>query len=169
MSEDEMMQEWEEELAMEGQTRDGFRVTDDGGAVWCVQKIREAQDECNRMVMWYAAQIEKAKARMNATVERMTTYLREYGEIVPAKETDTQRSYKFPGGKMIWKKEHREYRHDDAVVLEGLKRDGRTEYIKTVEKLDWAGLKKEISVTGELPEGVTMETVPESFEVKVEG
>jgi phage host-nuclease inhibitor protein Gam len=168
MSEAEMMQEWEEELAMEGQTRDGFRVTDDGGAAWCVRKIREAQDECDQMIMWYSAQIEKAKARMNATVERMTAYLREYGETVPARETKTQRSYTIPGGKMIWKKEHTEYRHDDAVVLEGLKRDGRTEYIKTVEKLDWAGLKKEISVTGELPDGVTMETVPEEFTVKIE-
>lgn len=169
MSEAEMMMELEEELAMEGQTRDGFRVNDDGGAAWCVRKIREAQDECDKMIMWYSAQIEKAKARCKATEERMTAYLREYAEEVPMKETKTQRSYAIPGGKIIWKKEHQEYRHDDAVVLEGLKRDGRTEYIKTVEKLDWAGLKKEITATGELPDGVTMETVPETFEVKVEG
>ena len=54
------------------------------------------------------------------------------------------------------------------MVLEALKARGRTEFVKTVEKLDWAGLKKEISQTGECIDGVTVEVVPEEFKVQLE-
>ena len=166
-----MFDEYEEELALEGQTRDSFRVTDDGSAAWCVRKIREAQEECDRMIMWYAAQIERAKAKMNATVERMTAYLRDYAEIVPMKETKTQKSYPIPGGKLIYKKASTKLEHDDEVLLKTLKDQGRTEYVKviTTEKVAWAELKKELTETGEIIDGVTQVEVPETFEVKVEG
>ena len=166
-----MFDEYEEELALEGQTRDSFRVTDDGSAAWCVRKIREAQEECDQMIMWYAAQIERAKAKMNATVERMTAYLRDYAENVPMKETKTQRSYPIPGGKLVYKKASTKLEHDDDVLLKTLKEQGRTEYIKTVitEKLDWAGLKKDYLENGEAVDGITEVEVPETFEVKVEG
>lgn len=168
MSETEMMKEWEDELALEGKTRDGFMVTDDGGAAWCVRKIREAVEERDRMIDWYERQIEKAKQKCTMIEARMYAYLMDYAENVPMKESKTQRSYQVPGGKLVWKKEHTEYRHDDAVILEALKKGGRTEYVKTVEKLDWAGLKKEITATGEIIDGVTVETVPEAFGVQVD-
>lgn len=155
--------EWEEE-----QQDTGFRVTDDAGAAWCVEKIREARQECDRMIVWYAAQIERAKKRCAATEERMTAYLREYAEEVPMKESKTQRSYPIPGGKMMWKKAHIEWKHDDAQVLEALKAQGRTEYIKTKEVLDWAGLKKEITQTCEIIDGITPEEVPDEFVVRIE-
>ena len=166
-----MFDEYEEELALEGQTRDSFRVTDDGSAAWCVRKIREAQEECDQMIMWYAAQIERAKAKMNATVERMTAYLRDYAEMVPMKETKTQRSYPVPGGKLIYKKATTKLEHDDETILRVLKELDREDMIKrqVVEKVDWANLNRELLETGEILDGVTRVEVPESFEVKVEG
>lgn len=164
MSEEIMMREYEEEL----EEQQGFRVTDDAGAKWCVEKIHEADREYEEMYEWYMGQIKKAMAKRDATVDRMKSYLQDYAEQVPMKETKTQRSYAIPGGKLIWKKEHTEYKHDDAVVLEALKAQGRTEFVKTVEKLDWAGLKKEITQTGECIDGVTVETVPEEFKVQLE-
>lgn len=167
MSEARMMVEFEDEE----REQEGFKVWDDAGAKWCVDKIREAEAECDRMISWYAAQIERAKARCAATVERMTGYLRDYAEEVPMKETKTQRSYPVPGGKLVLKKATTKLEHDDETLLRALKETGRTEFIKTVvtEKVDWAGLKKELNETGEIIEGVTRVEVPESFEVKVEG
>lgn len=164
MSEDIMMQEYEEEL----EEQQGFRVTDDAGAKWCIEQIHEADREYEEIYEWYMAQIKKAMAKRDAKVDRMRAYLQDYAEQVPMKESKTQRSYPVPGGKLVWKKEHTEYRHDDAVVLEALKAQGRTEFVKTVEKLDWAGLKKELTQTGECIEGVTVEVVPEEFKVQLE-
>ena len=171
MSEAEMMMEWEEELALEGQTRDGFTVTDDSAAEWCIRKMQEADEEFDRWNNWYQEKIAQAKAKRDATRERMTAYLREYAEMIPMKETKTQRSYPLPHGKLIWKKASTKLEHDDEVLLKTLKDQGRDEYIKviTTEKVAWAELKKELTETGELPEGVTVVEVPETFEVKVEG
>lgn len=171
MSEAEMMMEWEEELALEGKTRDGFAVTDDGGAEWCLRKMREADEEFDRMNAWYLEQIEKAKAKRDATKARMTAYLQDYAETIPMRETKTQRSYNLPHGKLIWKKAGTKLEHDDEILLKTLKETGRTEYVKTIttEKVAWAELKKELTETGELPDGVTVVEVPETFEVKVEG
>lgn len=171
MTEVQMMSEYEEELALEGMVRDGFSVTDDGGAAWCLKKIREAREECDRMIMWYAAQTERAKAKLAATEERMKAYLAEYAEMVPMKETKTQWSYPVPGGKIVRKKATVKYEHDDAVLLQALKDAGRTEYVKTVttEKVAWAELKKELAETGEVMDGVTVVEVPEELVVQLDG
>lgn len=162
MSEAEMMYEWEQEQ--------GFRITDDGGARWAVEQMKEADSEYERDLMWYQGLIEKAKAKRDAKKARMIEYLRDYAEMVPMHETKTQRSYPIPGGKMVFKKATTKLEHDDAVILQTLKDQGRDEYIKvvTVEKLDWAGLKKKISETGEIIDGVKWVNVPESFTVQIE-
>lgn len=162
MSEAEMMYEWEQEQ--------GFHITDDGGARWAVNKIIGADEEYAELLGWYQSLIEKAKAKRDATVARMTEYLRDYAEMVPMKETKTQKSYPVPGGKLVIKKATTKIEHDDQKIMEDLKRQGRTEYIKTVttEKLDWAGLKKDYLENGEVVDGITVVDVPETFEVKIE-
>ena len=160
--EDQMFDEWEEE------TWDvGFQIVDDGGAMWAAKKIREAEQELAFKLDWYNRQIEAAKARCEATKARMIGYLQDYSETVPMRETKTMKKYAFPGGELIWKKAHDEWRHDDEKVIAALKEQGRTEFIKTVEKLDWAAYKKEINDTGEVVDGITVETVPDTFTVKV--
>lgn len=162
MSEDLMMQEWEQE-----QEQEGFRVTDDQGAKWCVDQIHEADREYEEICEWYQAMIKKAQAKRDAKVERMRMYLRDYAEQVPMKETKTQRSYPIPGGKLVWKKAHQVYKHDDKLILEELKAHGRDDMIKrqVTEKVDWLNLKKEIMETGEIIDGVTIEEVPDEFMV----
>ena len=162
MSEARMFEEWEEEQ--------GFRITDDGGARWAVEQISKANEECAELEKWYQTMTQKARAKRDATVERMTAYLRDYADMVPMRETKTQKSYPVPGGKLVLKKATTKIEHDDAVILQKLKEQGREEYIKTVttEKLDWAGLKKELSETGEIIDGVTVVDVPETFTVQIE-
>lgn len=165
MSEKIMMDEWEQE-----QEQEGFRVTDDQGAKWCVDRINEACQEFDEINEWYQAMIKKAMAKRDATIDRMRNYLRDYAEQVPMKETKTQRSYPIPGGKLILKKAHQVYKHDDAMILAALKEQGRDDMIKrqVVEKVDWASLKKEITETGEIIDGVTIEEAPEEFLVQLE-
>lgn len=162
MSEARMMEEWEEEQ--------GFRITDDGGARWAVEQMKAADEEYERDLMWYQGLIEKARAKRDARKARMTEYLRDYAEIVPMKETKTQKSYPVPGGKLVLKKATTKLEHDDAVIMEDLKKQGRTEYIKTVvtEKLDWAGLKKDYLENGEAVDGITVVEVPETFTVQID-
>ena len=162
MSEARMMEEWEEEQ--------GFRITDDGGARWAVEQMKAADEEYERDLIWYQGLIEKAMAKRDARKARMTEYLRDYAEMVPMKETKTQKSYPVPGGRLVLKKATTKLAHDDEKILAALRDQGRTEYIKTVtvEKLDWAGLKKEVTETGELVDGITIEEVPETFTVQIE-
>ena len=163
MSEAEMMYEWEQEQ--------GFRITDDGGAAWAVEQINKANEECATMKKWYQTMIMKAQAKCDATVERMTAYFRDYADMVPMRETKTQKSYPVPGGKLVIKKATTKFEHDDDVILFALKAHGRDDMIKRqiIEKVDWISLKKEISETGEIIDGVTVVDVPETFEVRMEG
>lgn len=163
MSEDVMMQEWEEE-------QEGFRVTDDQGAKWCIDQINAACKEYDEINEWYQAMIKKAMAKRDAKIGRMRNYLRDYADQVPMKETKTQRSYPIPGGKLVWRKAHQVYNHDDKLILEELKAHGRDDMIKrsVVERVDWMSLKKEIQETGEVIEGVTIEEVPDEFMVVLE-
>lgn len=165
MSEELMMQEWEEE-----QDQEGFRVTDDQGAKWCVDQMNEACREFDEINEWYQAMIKKAMAKRDAKIERMRNYLRDYADQVPMRESKTQRSYPIPGGKLVWKKAHQVYKHDDKLILEELKAHGRDDMIKrqVTEKVDWMSLKKELQETGELIEGVTIEEVPDEFVVQLE-
>lgn len=162
MSEAEMMFEWEQEQ--------GFHITDDGGARWAVEQMKAADEEYERDLMWYQGLIEKAKAKRDARQARMIQYLRDYAEIVPMKETKTQKSYPVPGGKLVLKKATTKLEHDDAVILQTLKKQGRDDMIKrtVVEKVDWMSLKKELAETGEIIEGVTVVDVPETFTVQIE-
>ena len=162
MSEARMIEEWEEEQ--------GFHITDDGGARWAVEQISKANEECAELEKWYQTMIQKARAKRDATVERMTAYLRDYADMVPMRETKTQKSYPIPGGKLVLKKATTKMEHDDVRIIQTLLNQGRREYIKTImtTKLDWAGLKKELAETGEIIEGVTVVDVPETFTVQIE-
>lgn len=160
-NEDVMMQEWEEE----SEQTDRFTVVDDGGAGWCLRQMLAADEECDKLIDWYKSQIEIVKARRDAKKERMKTYLREYSETVPMHESATQYSYPIPGGKLVLKKAHDVLTHDDEKIIAALKEQGRSEYIKITEKLDWDGLKKELKQTGEVIDGIGLEHVDDTFVV----
>lgn len=144
-----------------------FVVDDDSKAAWCVRKIREAEEERDKMIAWYEAMMDKATSICAANVEYFKRLLRDYAETVPMKETKTQFSYPIPGAKLVFKKAHDVMEHDDPVVIAALKAQGRTEFIKTKESLDWAALKAEINETGELPDGITLRRVEDEFTVQM--
>lgn len=166
MSELQMMSEWEEETTEE----ERWIIDSDSKAGWTVEQIAKKRAQRDKEVEWHLAQIEEAKARCDRETAWLTMKLEEYASMVPMRETKTQKVYKVPGGKLIIKKATTKLEHDDQRIMDDLKRQGRTEYIKTVttEKLDWAGLKKDYLENGEAVDGITVVDVPETFEVKIE-
>lgn len=142
----EDMEEADENRPSEEEVR--FTVDNDQKAEWCLDKIREANDEADRMQAWYTEQMKKILKRRDARVAFFEEKLKPYFGIVPKKTTKTQMSYALPSGKLVLKKQAPEFERDDTVLLPWLKENGFDEYVKTKESVDWAGLKKIIEVAG---------------------
>ena len=158
----------DEDMDEQDRPESRFSVRDDQTAMWCVRKYQKALDEYKALQEHYKAQLERAAARVERIRQMAEWHLMEYMEsgLVPLHETKTMYTYELPGAKLKLTKETKVLVHDDEVLLPALKAAGRTEYIKTKESVDWAGLKKEIQQTGEMIDGVTLET--KEPEIKIE-
>lgn len=164
-----------------GDEHDGFHVTDDKAAQWCMQKIREAETDRAMWKAHYEAQMEKVNKAADESVSYFTAKLEEYFASVPHKATKTQESYSLPGGKLVQKKQQPEYKTNEEELLQWLKDNFMYDFVKTktVESADWAGLKKIVTVTpdgahvatddGEIIPGVTVTPRPDVFKVEMEG
>ena len=84
-------------------------------------------------------------------------------------------SYKLLSGSLVFKLPKQNMVKDDAKLLEYLKENEMTEYIKTEEKPVWSEFKKTLSIvdgnvidisTGEIVEAVKAEETPGVFDVK---
>jgi len=151
------------------QDQERFVIDSDTKALWAIRRIQEAEAERDKLISFYQNQIEKAKDETVRRVDRLKALLEDYTRNLPMKETKTQRSYALPGAKLVWKKEKAQILHDDARIMEALKASGKTEFIKviTVEKLDWAGLRKRFTEDGEMVDGISVQIEPEHFEVEI--
>lgn len=157
-----------------------FTVDDDQKALWCVKKIREAQQEANGLLRHYEEQAKKVCETLDGTVSFFQSKLFPYFQTVPHKTAKTQESYSLPGAKLILKHQDPAYERDEEKLLAFLKASGRTACIKTVpatEKPSWADYKPLTKVvgndvvdidTGEVVKGVTVTAQPDKFEVKID-
>lgn len=152
---------------LEEDKEERFVVDSDTKALWAIRKINEAKQERERLVAFYNKQIEKAEQEETRHVDWLMAKLEDYAATLPMKLAKTQRSYELPGAKLIFKKPHAVICHDDEKIIAALKAKGDTEFIKTVEKLDWAGLKKRFQEDGEAVDGISVEIEPESFELRI--
>lgn len=158
---------------------DGFHVTDDKAAEWCMQKIKEAEADRAMWKKHYEAQMEKVNQAADSAVAYFTAKLQEYFATVPHKTTKTQESYSLPGGKLVQKHQQPAYETDDDKLVPWLKQNFMGQLVKVRESADWAGLKKVVTVTpdgmhvatddGEIVPGVTVTPRPDVFKVEMEG
>lgn len=168
---------------MDYELNEGFKIDNDNAADWAIKKIREEEEERDRLIAIAAAQIEALNSRiedLNKYCESKTGYLRslliEYFNTVPHKETKTQETYKLLSGSLVFKKPSVKIVHDDERLLEYLKANAGIEFIKVKESIDWASFKSELVITddgkvvdtglGIVVDGCTVEEVPASFSVK---
>lgn len=162
-----------------GDEHDGFHVTDDKAAEWCMQKIKEAEADRAMWKKHYEAQMEKVNQAADSTVSYFTAKLQEYFATVPHKATKTQESYSLPGGKLIQKHQQPSFETDDDKLVPWLKQNFMGQLVKVKECADWAGLKKVVTVTpdgmhvatddGEIVPGVTVTPRLDVFKVEMEG
>ena len=156
---------------------DGFHVTDDKAAEWCMKKIREAEADRAMWKTHYEAQMEKVNKAADESVVYFTAKLEEYFASVPHKATKTQESYSLPGGKLILKQQQPKFETDDDALVPWLEANGRTGLVKIKKSADWATLKKSlnfvgtnaVTVDGEIVPGVKVEQRPDVFKVEMEG
>lgn len=153
-----------------------FVIDDDGKANWAVQKIKEAQAEIENWRDYYAGALEKIEKRQQGRISYLMYLLRKYFESVPHKTTKTQASYQLPSGNLVLKHPGPKYETDDAALLDWLKTNQMTDFIKveTKEKPMWGELKKTVTISGdsvvtedgEVVPGVTVVPQEDSFDIK---
>ena len=114
----------------------------DGKAKWVCEQIKKINDNLDYMLAWYAEQIKKAKETAEFECKKWESYLAAYFDTVPHKKAGKSESYSFPGGKLILKRQEPEYKRDEKTVIEWLKQNGGTEFVKTKEELAWKELKE---------------------------
>lgn len=161
-----------------GDEHDGFHVTDDKAAQWCMQKIREAETDRAMWKAHYEAQMEKVNKAADESVAYFTAKLEEYFACVPHKATKTQESYSLPGGKLLRKKQQPKFDIDDEALVSWLDDNMMGPLVKVKKTADWAELKKICSITpdgehvatdeGEIIPGVTVTQRPDVFKVEME-
>jgi len=153
-----------------------FMVENDQQAEWCLDKIAEANATIEKWTKFYTEQLNKIKAREEFRISWMEKLLRPYFHEMPHKVTKTQESYALPSGKLIMKKQAPEWERDDDLILAWLKANDEEKFVKTKEVVDWAELKKTLTVygnqagngLGEIIPGITVKKRPDKFVVEVQ-
>ena len=172
---------WAEE---QEEGRSEFKIDSDRLSDWAIRKIKEEQEEHDRIVAIAKEEIEELNKQislLDKTLESRTGYLKsklyEYFRTVEHKATKTQESYKLLSGSLVWKKPSQKLVPDKDKLLAYVKEHNMPEFVKVKEEIDWATYKKECEIvdgkavnvqTGELlPEDIiTVENVPGSFDIK---
>lgn len=125
---------------------EGFVIDSDSKAQWAMDKIREARADRDAWVKWYQDKITEITAQTDFNTANLERMLMDYFATVPHKATKTQETYSLPGGKLILKKQNPEFKRDDKTVIDWLKGNNLTQFIKTKEELSWADLKAATAV-----------------------
>ena len=130
-------------------------VLDDSDAEYLLTRIRQANEQYEKMAAWYAHMTEKAAEVRDRTVQWAERNLRTYFASVPTKKTKTQMSYELPSGKLVLKHQEPKYETKDEELVPWLKRNQMNSLVKVKESADWANLKKELKLS---PDGKAMVT-----------
>lgn len=172
---------WDEEKE-EGKQE--FEIVSDMLAEWAIKKIKQEENEHDRLVAIAKAEIEELNRQielLDKARDSRNNYLKsklyEYFNTVAHKETKTQETYKLLSGSLVFKKPSQKMVPDKDKLLAYVKEHNMPEFVKVKEEVDWANYKKECEIldgkvvnfeTGELlPEDIiTVEAVPGSFDVK---
>lgn len=161
---------------------EGFRVDSDQKADWCVKKIKEEEKNTQRIIDLAEQEIERLTVRIaeeKAKLDQSTSYLKyqlyQFFRNASVKETKTQESYQLLSGKLVRKKPSQKMVPDKERLIEMCEANNMPEFIKIKKDFDWASYKKECEIvggrvvnvqTGDILDCISVEDVPESFEVK---
>lgn len=169
----------------EEEQREGFMVTNDLKADWCLDKIREHKEEYKRFetvakdkIQQLQEVLKREKEKMENEVSFFESKLQRYFHTVEdsARETKTQKSYKLPSGQLIVKFPNPQFKRDNNKLAEWLENNEMNQYIQVKKQAKWGELKKATDVvngqvvvrdTGELVEGIEVVERDPEFQVKL--
>lgn len=117
-------------------------------AKWQFEQRKRIIADRDELIAYYEEQIAKVKADAEYKIGFIDRALFAFFQTVEHKKTKTQESWSIPAGKLVLKKQAPEYKRDDKAVIEWLKNNNASQFVKVEEKLDWAGLKSETTVVG---------------------
>lgn len=123
-------------------------VRSDIEAGWQLKRRKELIADRDELISFYESRIDAVKKDSDVKLSIIDRALFLFFQTVPHKETKTQESYTHPLGKLVLKKQAPEFKRDDKTVIAWLKDNNGGGYVKTVENLDWASLKKDVTVMG---------------------
>lgn len=147
---------------------------DDTSAEYLMRRIKEANEQYERMATWYEFNLKKAAEIRDNLVAWAERGLRSFLDVAPVKKSKTQISYELPSGKLVLKQQAPEYTRDDDALVPWLKENGMTEMVKVKESANWAELKKKlkegpdgtmVTEDGEIVPGVKAEEREPKFTV----
>lgn len=148
------------EVLSEIEKPERFIIDDDQKAEWALEQIRNAEDEKARWRDHFSEQMARINETCDLTINNMKEMLREYFATVPHKVTKTEENYRLPSGKLVMKKLGPEFDFDDNELIDWLEKNKPGQYIKTKKAVDWIGLKKTLTVVGEIVADDTGEIIP---------
>ena len=140
--------------------REHFVVEDDQTAEWCMNQIRLANEEKAKWKRFYDERYQRVCNDADRTIANMESILQTYFEKVPHKVTKTQENYTLPSGKLVFKKQAPEYERNDEEILEWLHKNGKEQFVKTKETVDWSALKPTLNILGESASDENGEIIP---------
>lgn len=174
--------ELQEFLDQEEQVNEGFQIDNDQTANWALRKIKQHQQQIKNNNELAQAEIEKIESwnqqendKAQQSIDYFQGLLAQYA-IKKREEDPKFKSQKLPHGNIGFRKKPAKWNYQDDVLLETLKKNQLTDFIKIKEQLDKSSIKKAFQVsdgkvinpdTGEVIEGVTVEEQGEDFQVKV--
>jgi len=177
------MQREIDEAFVERETPEDFTIDNDKTANWAIKKIKEEQEEHDRLQALINDERQELQAKqeeIDKRLEAKTGYLKSlllgYFATVPHKETKTQASYKLLDGSLIFKKPSLSIvKPDDEQLLEYMERAGREDLIETKRSAKWGDFKKTLTIAddgqvisedGEALDFITTEEKAGEFNVK---
>ena len=158
-----------------------FTIDSDKKADWAIGKIKEEQENTNRLRLIAISKIAELQNKIKELDERaerrtgnLKALLMDYMQTVkPTKQTKTQTQYELLSGKLVWKKQQPLYERDEAALLAWAETTA-PELVKVKKEVSWADLKKQADVSGdkllldgEIIPGVTVVEREDVFEVQV--
>lgn len=168
-------------LDQEEQINDeSFQIDDEQKANWALRKIKQlqeqqkenevlAQAEMDKIETWVQQEYDKAQNSIDYFQGLLAKYAMKQREINP-----DFKSQKLPYGRIRFVKQRPQYKYDDDLLVESLKKQGETELIRIKETPDKTAIKKKFVVhngglvnpeTGEKVDGVKVIERDEKFEV----
>lgn len=172
------------ETAVEREQDLSFEIDNDDKAEWALSKIREAQEEHDRLMLLVDKQqaaLDDRRAQIDKQLERDTDYLKyllsAYMNSVKCKSTKTQDTYQLLSAKLVRKHAALDFDVDSTKLVAWLQENGHAALVKTEVKPMWSEVKKLLTGdpatgavtfadTGELVDGITANQTAEKFSIK---